>query len=328
MDKILVILGPTATGKTDLGLHLAKKLSGELVACDSRQVYKGLDIGTGKESSDRKIVRKGRGFWEIGGIRVWMYDVCSPNKQYNAALYFRDAGMVIREIIERGKLPIIVGGSGLYLKALLYGISNLSIPQSSIVRDNLSKLSLNSLQKKLKKISCIRWKKLNESDRKNPRRLIRAIELKVMKKYEGKKNFDGLSKKDNILKIGLGVPRSTLKEKIYNRVVKRINQGMINEAYDLNKKGLSLKRMKELGLEYGILAQFLEGELNKEQLTTQLQIKIHQYAKRQMTWFKKEKDILWVDITTQRWREKIDKIVNDWYNRESQNSKVKSQNYV
>src|SRR3989338_8125799 len=128
MKKLLVILGPTATGKTDLAINLAKKFNGELIACDSRQVYKGLDIGTGKYPAQYKKLKKGEGFWEIDGIKIWMYDKVFLNIQYTVFDYVKDAEIVIKDILDRGKLPIVVGGTGLYLRALSEELHNLSVP--------------------------------------------------------------------------------------------------------------------------------------------------------------------------------------------------------
>ena len=169
-QKVLVILGPTATGKTDLALILANKFNGELVSCDSRQIYRGLDIGTGKYPNSKLQITKSKGFWEIEGIRVWMYDVISPKKQYTVADYVKNADRVIRDIGKRGKLPIVVGGSGLYLKALLEGLPNLAIPIDRNLRKELEILTLEQLQMRLKKLSPERWNLLNDSDRQNKRR--------------------------------------------------------------------------------------------------------------------------------------------------------------
>ncbi len=316
MNKLLVILGPTATGKTDLALRLAKKFNGELVSCDSRQVYMGLDIGTGKLPGKGKWeVRRGRRFWEIGGIRVWMYDVLKPDKQYTVYDYVKDANRAIGKIGKSGKLPIVVGGTGFYLKALLEGLPNLLIPVDQVLRKKLEKLSSKELKEKLQTLSIKRWEKMNQSDRGNPRRLIRAIELgasgRINQRIEG---VFGLGRKFDILKIGLSAPRKILYERANERVIDRINQGMIEEANKLHEKGLSLKRMRQLGLEYGVLVDYLSGKISTEdELTRILQNKIHGYIRRQLTWFKKEKDVLWFDITDEKYLENVEKKVSKWY---------------
>lgn len=315
MNKLLVILGPTSTGKTDIALKLAKRFNGELVSCDSRQIYKNLDIGTGKLPRQKVTVKKGQGFWEMNGINVWMYDVVGPKKQYTVYGFVKDTNKVVESILKKGKLPIIVGGTGLYLKALVEGLSNLSIPIDQKLRKSLEKLSLEELQKKLKKISSDKWGKMNYSDRQNPRRLIRSIELVVVKPQTGRAEAKSLQFKNvDILKIGLMAPRKVLYQRIDERVIKRINQGMVQEAEKLHKKGLSLKRMRQLGLEYGILADFLEGKIgNKEELVKTLQGKIHHFARRQETWFKKEKEVVWFDITTKDLLAQLEKKACSWY---------------
>lgn len=323
-SKLLVILGPTSTGKTDLALFLAKKFNGELIACDSRQVYIGLDIGTGKlpssnfnppDGGQNSKLKKGNKFWELNGIKIWMYDMVDPKEQYSVADYVKEASRIIEEIRERGKLPIIVGGTGFYLKALLEGLSNLTIPMDPKLREKLDSLSLQELQTRLQELSTQKWEKMNSSDRQNPRRLIRAIELSANFPVKIATSLASLApRNDNILKIGLTVSRNILYKRIDERVVSRINQGMIDEAEKLHKKGLSLKRMRQLGLEYGVLADYLEDKFkNSEELIKLLQGKIHGYARRQITWYKKEKDIIWFDITEEGFAEKIEKLVIKWY---------------
>src|SRR5581483_537761 len=156
MNKLLVILGPTATGKTDLALSLTQKLNGELIACDSRQVYIGLDIGTGKmpgKIKDQKLkIRKSRGYWEINGKKVWMYDVVSSRKQYSVADYVKATEKIIKDITNRGELPIVVGGTGLYLRALLNGLDS-SHSANNTLRKKLEKSGVEELQKKLSSLS-------------------------------------------------------------------------------------------------------------------------------------------------------------------------------
>lgn len=315
MKKILVILGPTATGKTDVALFLADKFNGELVSCDSRQVYKYLDIGTGKLPSQETVIKKGKGWWEINGIKVWMYDIVDAGRQYTVADYVKDAAKVIDDIVTKDKLPIIVGGTGLYLRALLEGLDNLQKPVDQDLRDKLGRLTLLQLQKKLQKLSLKGWENLNNSDRNNSRRLLRAIELLSMNPYmRTQRNKTGLNKKYRVLKIGLTAPRQELYKKVDLRVLKRLSAGMLGEAKDLFKKGVTIERMKSLGLEYGVLADFLVGKIKTQKdLTNILTGKIHGYVRRQLTWFKKEKDVLWFDVTGKNVSLKIEKTVHKWY---------------
>ena len=313
-QKVLVILGPTATGKTDLALILANKFNGELVSCDSRQIYRGLDIGTGKYPNSKLQITKSKGFWEIEGIRVWMYDVISPKKQYTVADYVKNADRVIRDIGKRGKLPIVVGGSGLYLKALLEGLPNLAIPIDRNLRKELEILTLEQLQMRLKKLSPERWNLLNDSDRQNKRRLVRHIELVLSKANQGNRGDQGKELEFDILKIGLTATREIIYKKADKRVIERINQGMVEESQNLHQVGLSYKRMKQLGLEYGVLADYLQGKIkSKEELIEIMQNKIHGYIRRQLTWFKREKDISFFDITKRGFGGNVEKKVAKWY---------------
>lgn len=313
--RLLVILGPTSTGKTDLALKLAKKFNGELVSCDSRQVYKGLDIGTGKMPSELKI-EKGNGWWQVNGGKIWMYDVADWRKQYTVYDYVNDASKIINQILKRGKLPIIVGGTGLYFKALLEGLPTLEIPVNLKLRKALEKLSLHQLQDRLQK-STERWEKMNNSDRQNPRRLTRAMEI-ASADFTSEESLratvrGGFKKNFNILKIGLTAPREILYKRIDERVINRLDQGMIEESEKLHKRGLSFERMKQLGLEYGILADYLQGKISEIELVKVLQGKIHGYARRQITWFKKEKDVFLFDITQSDWCEQLENKVSSWY---------------
>ena len=321
MKKVLVISGPTSTGKTDLALDLAGKFNGELVSCDSRQVYKGLDIGTGKYPNEKWTIengqlRKEKGYWEINGIKVWMYDVVKPDKQYTVADYVKEADRIIEDIIKRGKLPIVAGGTGLYLKALIDGLPNLELPVDKKLRKQLELFTKAELQEKLRNVSRERWLSLNNSDKENPRRLIRYIELALVPHSQGillsARNDERNSRKD-ILKIGLTAQRQILYERSDRRVMDRIDQGMIKEAEILLKKGVSIQRMKQLGLEYGVLADYLQGIIDKQELINILKVEIHGFIKHQLTWFKKEKDVHWFDITDLSLEGNVEKLVAKWY---------------
>lgn len=319
MDKLLVILGPTATGKTDLALQLAKRYAGELVSVDSRQVYVGLDIGTGKLPGKGKWeVRRDKGFWEVGGIRVWMYDVVNSKIQYTVYDYVKDASRVIEDISKREKLPIIVGGTGLYLKALIDGLPNLGIPVDLKLRKNLGKLSLSQLQNQLQKLSPKRWQQMNGSDRSNPRRLIRAIEIATVV-YKHATAVGKMSTVSNtlnqidILKIGLTAPKEFLYEKNDRRVEEWIEEGIIDEVKRLIKYGIPKIRFKQLGLEYSMIIEYLNGKLSIAETVDKMKLKVRQYSKRQITWFKKEKNINWFDITDKQYQQKIAKMVTQWY---------------
>lgn len=305
-------MGPTATGKTDLALSLAKKFNGELIACDSRQVYRNLDIGTGKYPGEYKEVIKGNGYWEIDQVKVWMYDVADLSNRYAVYDYEKNAALVVDEIRKRDKLPIVVGGTGLYLKAVLEGLPNLEIPVDEELRSALQRLSKPEMQKKLQELSFPAWQGMNGSDRQNPRRLMRAIELIAAKPNQLGNKKPGL-KNYNLLKIGLTAPREILKGKIDGRALEWIKNGIVKEVDDLLKAGISKKRITELGLEYAIIVEYLDKNISFDQMIEKIQTKVRQYAKRQMTWFKKEKNIFWFDVTGKNTQGNIEKQVAKWY---------------
>lgn len=315
MNKLLVILGPTATGKTDLALYLAKKLGGELIACDSRQVYQGLDIGTGKlPGSGKWEVRRGRKKWEVGGVKIWMYDVVSLKKQYTVADFVNDANIVLENIYKKNKLPILIGGTGLYIKAIVEGLSSLQTPLDKKLRKKLINLSLRKLQDKLIKIDSKKWEVMNNSDRNNPRRIIRAIELATNLKLKTENLKMKLKSKNfSILKIGLTTQREILYEKINKRVYRWVKDGIIDEVINLRKTGISKERFQKLGLEYAVIVQYLEGRITYEQMIEKMRIKVRQYAKRQMTWFKKEEKVNWFDIIDKQFPANVEKKVAKWY---------------
>lgn len=322
--KLLIILGPTSGGKTDVAIELAKKLNGELVAADSRQVYKSLDIGTGKMPSNQfqteNQISKGEGYWIISDIKIWLYDVVSPDKQYSIWEYVQAAGKIIDKISREKKLPVVVGGTGLYIKGLTDGFDNLSLPIDLDLRQSLENLDLKSLQKKLFDLSPIFFATLNNSEKNNKRRLIRKIEILSQESKKSptpkiNRNFKGIGEKYDIFKIGLSAPRPVLNKRIDLRVDARIKQGMVAEAEKLYQKGLSIKRMESLGLEYKVLAGLLTGKIKSiDEFAEVLKNKIHQYAKRQITWFKKDKNIVWFDTTTPNFEHNLEKAVTDWYN--------------
>ena len=294
-QKIVVILGQTATGKSDLAVKLAKKLKGEVVSADSRQVYKGLNIGTGK------IARR-----EMQGVPHHLLDVADPKKQFSIAEYKKLAEKTIANIISRGKLPIICGGTGFYIQAIVNGIVLPEVAPNIKLRKQLENKSTKQLYAILKKIDLRRAKNI---DKNNPRRLVRAIE--IAKALGSIPNLEVKPLSWDILQIGLKLSDAELRKKIHNRLLSRIKSGMINEAKRLNKNGLSWKRMEELGLEYKYLAQYLQGKISKIEMLSQLETAIWQYTKRQNTWFKRNKRIKWFSPSDIK---KIEKIVSVYLN--------------
>ena len=275
--KMIVVLGPTASGKSDLAVRLAKKFDGEVISADSRQVYNGLNIGTGK------ITKR-----EMRGVPHHLIDVASPTKTFTVAEYKKLADKSIGRIWSRGKLPIICGGTGFYIRAVIDNLIIPEVPPDKKLRRRLDKKTVDELFAILKSLDPRRAK---EIDAKNPRRLIRAIEIATALGHVP--HLEASLPSYDVLKIGLTLPDKILKQKIHIRLFARISRGMVAETKRLHKQGLSWKRMDELGLEYRYLARYLNGEISKKEMTIKLEKEIWQYAKRQRTWFKKDKRIRW-----------------------------------
>lgn len=293
--KILVILGQTATGKSDLAVLFAKKFDGEIISADSRQVYKGLNIGSGK------ITKK-----EMKGIPHHLLDVISPKNNFSVSKFQKQTQKIIKSIIEKNKLPIVVGGTGFYIQSIVDDLSIPEVKENKELRKKLSECKTEKLFETLEKLDPERAQTI---DKHNRVRLIRAIEIaKVIGKVPKiKKN-----QPYNVLQIGLEWPEEILKNKIKDRLLKRIKIGMIAEAKKLHENGLSWKRMEQLGLEYRYLALFLQNKISKEEMIEKLNTEIWHYAKRQKTWFKKDKRIKWFNPEDKKHiEEEIEKFVRN-----------------
>ncbi|MCC6520617.1 tRNA (adenosine(37)-N6)-dimethylallyltransferase MiaA [Candidatus Nomurabacteria bacterium] len=281
---LIAIVGQTATGKSAFAVTLAKQLkkhgiSAEIISADSRQVYTGLDIGTGK------ITKK-----EMGGIPHHMIDVVSPTRTYTVARFKKNTDIVIKKLHKQHILPILVGGTGFYIDSILYEQTFPEVQPNPLLRKYLEKKSITELLAELKKLDTERYETI---DKANGVRIIRAIEIAtalgaVPKSVQPTPRYDSRT-------YGITLPDMVLKEKISTRLVSRIKRGMIKEATKLHEQGLSWKRMSELGLEYRALADYLTKKITKEDLITRLNKEIWQYAKRQKTWFKRNKDIRWIN---------------------------------
>jgi len=276
-QKIIAIVGPTASGKTSLSIEVARLVGGEVISADSRQVYTGLDIGSGK------VTKR-----EMRGVPHHLLDVASPKRTISVVQYERLATRAIKDILKRGKIPIICGGTGLYIDAILTNASFPEVPPNAELRKKLEKLSVEKLFIKLEKLDPSRAKTI---DSQNPRRLIRAIEIatalgKVPERTAPTPRY-------NTLWIGLTMPKEELEGRIHTRLIARMRHDMVAEAKRLHEGGLSWKRMDSLGLEYRFLAQFLQKKTTKRDMIELLNIAIRQFSKRQMMWFKRNSNIKW-----------------------------------
>jgi len=286
-NNCLVILGPTASGKTRLACELAYHLNGEIISADSRQVYKQLNIGTGKDLEEYNVNGK--------KINYHLIDIIEPGDQFYLHDFVRELKIAFDKIISQKKLPIICGGTGLYLDALHKDFSFTQIKENETLRKELEQLSKEELQKKL---SAYKNEKLKDVDHDSKKRLIRAIEIAEYLKN----NTTELTNTELPYKpyyIGINVTTEKRRELIYKRLISRLDNGLIEEAENLLKTGITHERLQFLGLEYKFLSFYLQNKISKEELIIQLSTAINQFSKRQMTWFRKmEKEdikINWID---------------------------------
>lgn len=299
-QKIIVILGPTASGKTGLAVKTAFKYNGEIVSADSRQVYIGMDVGSGKDlpdyhlefSATKKLskdfdlpCKKTKNKTEID-IPYHLIDVVKPNTEFSLGKFYRKANVAISDIIKRGRLPIIAGGTGLWLQALVDGYDLSPVKPDKELREKLEKLSVDQVYKRLEELDKKFAKGLNNSERNNKRRMIRYIEMK-------RQNAEcRMQKKTNdnyeYLLIGLEWPKEVLEKRIYKRLIQRLeNEDMMGEVGRLHNQGVSWKRLESFGLEYKYLAMHLQGKIDYNQMVEELFIATRQFAKRQRQWFKR-----------------------------------------
>ncbi len=303
----LTIYGPTSTGKTNLAIKLAKKLNGEIISADSRQVYKNLDIGSGKVSFDSKV-EKHKNFWLVDGVKINGFDLKDPGEQFTAFDFVEFANRSINKITQQGKLPIVVGGSAFYIKTLVDGIKSFGIPKDKNLRNKLEKMSREELYEILLKLDENRALSMNDSDEKNPRRLIRAIEIN---QSENKGTTHYPLPTTHYQLIGLTAPNSFLFKKIDKWLLERLENGLEEEVSNLIKNNVDPTWLESLGLEYRWITRILLGKIDKETGVQRLRGDIHNYAKRQKTWFKKFNDIKIVDVSSKNWELELDKYIEN-----------------
>jgi len=282
---MLTILGPTATGKTQLAARVAHRLNGEILSADSRQIYRGMDIGTGKDLSDYRV--------EGQLVPYHLIDLVEAGTQYNVFEFQREFIKAYNDLRLRGRFPVFCGGSGLYLEAVLKGYRLTQVPSDKARREELSLMSLEELASLLKSYKTVH----NSSDTETKNRAIRAIEIEEYLKHHPELDFTFPA--IHSLIVGVQFDRDTRRERITSRLKQRLEEGMVEEVEGLLARGLSPEDLTYYGLEYKFLTLYITGKLTKEEMFERLNIAIHQFAKRQMTWFRKmERDgfeIHWLD---------------------------------
>lgn len=303
-NKLIVVLGPTACGKTKLSAKLAAKFNGEIISADSRQVYKGMDIGTGKDLVEYTVNHR--------KIPYHLIDVVSPKTEFNVAKYQKMVYQAIDDILSRGKTPFLVGGSGLYIDAVIKGYNfhkNIKTPARNTscsvagrqnIRKDLDKLSPKQLLVRLKRVDFETYRTI---DKKNRRRVQRALEIYYetgqLKSKQPKMNQPDY----DILILGIKYPLEKIYQKIDSRLEIRVKEGMIKEVKKLHRQGVTWKRLNDFGLEYRWVAKYLKEEIDYSDMVIELKKAIHHFAKRQLTWFKRNNDIIWVDKISEAQKE-------------------------
>ncbi|MDF1575270.1 MAG: tRNA (adenosine(37)-N6)-dimethylallyltransferase MiaA [Bacteroidales bacterium] len=272
MVEILTVLGHTAAGKTSFAAHLAKELGGEIISADSRQVYRGMDIGTGKDYDDYLV--------EHSRVPVHLIDILDAGYEYNVYLFKRDFLRVFTDISERGIFPVLCGGTGLYLEAVLRNYRLLNVPLNSSLRQELEKKSDEELTAILKSHVPLH----NITDTAHRKRLIRAIEIA---RHQSVREEDPAPEKErSALVLGIRFERTLRRERITQRLSLRMEEGMVEEVEELLRRGVKAAQLDYYGLEYRYVSKYLLNELSFEEMFSQLNTAIHQFAKRQMTYFR------------------------------------------
>lgn len=304
--KMITILGPTASGKTTLASHLALQLDAEIISADSRQVYRGMDIGTGKDLDD----------YEINGHKIpyHLIDIAEPGSKYNLYEYQKDFHEAYSDICSRGKLPILCGGTGLYIEAILKGYALSPVPQNQSLRESLEGKSLQELTSILEELKQKTGSNMhNKTDVDSCQRAIRAIEIE---KYnlDNPTSLRSMPPIDSLI-IGVNIDRELRREKITQRLKQRLESGMIEEIRGLLNKGVPADDLLYYGLEYKYITEYVIGKTSYDEMFHGLEIAIHQFAKRQMTWFRGMErrgfTIHWIEASLPM-EEKIKQILALW----------------
>lgn len=277
MQKMITILGPTASGKTSLAAALAARIDAEIISADSRQVYRGMTIGTGKDLDDYRQ-----------GDRVIPYhliDICEPGTKYNLFQYQQDFHLIYNNIVARGVRPILCGGTGLYIESVLKGYALSPVPQNQALRDELADKSLAELIEMLEDLKHRNHSVMhNRTDVDTAQRAIRAIEIETYN-LEHPTDNRTLPPIDSVI-IGVDINREERRRKITQRLKQRLEEGMVDEIRQLLDRGIAPENLIYYGLEYKFVTEYVIGKTSYEEMFRQLEIAIHQFAKRQMTWFR------------------------------------------
>ncbi|HHV84873.1 MAG TPA: tRNA (adenosine(37)-N6)-dimethylallyltransferase MiaA [Petrimonas sp.] len=294
--KLVTVLGPTASGKTTFAAHLASRLDGEIISADSRQVYRGMDIGTGKDLADYTVDGK--------PVPYHLIDIRDAGDKYTLFNYQHDFHKVYNDILLRHKTPILCGGTGLYIESILKGYRLPDVPENIDLRKRLESKSLDELTRILSSYKPLH----NTTDTDTRKRAIRAIEIADFQSRHPASELD-YPPVDSVI-IGIDIDRESRRQKISSRLKKRLDEGMVDEIRALLDKGVSSGDLIYYGLEYKFVTLYVTGKINFEEMSSQLEIAIHQFAKRQMTWFrgmeKRGFTIHWLDFSLSV-SEKIDK---------------------
>lgn len=277
MQKMITILGPTASGKTSLAAALAARIDAEIISADSRQVYRGMTIGTGKDLDD---YRQGDRL-----IPYHLIDICEPGTKYNLFQYQQDFHLIYNNIVARGVRPILCGGTGLYIESVLKGYALSPVPQNQALRDELADKSLAELTEMLEDLKRRNHSVMhNRTDVDTAQRAIRAIEIETYN-LEHPTDNRTLPPIDSVI-IGVDINREERRRKITQRLKQRLEEGMVDEIRQLLDRGIAPEDLIYYGLEYKFVTEYVIGKTNYEEMFRQLEIAIHQFAKRQMTWFR------------------------------------------
>ena len=339
-SKLLVICGPTATGKTDLALKLAKKFKGELVSADSRQVYRGMDIGTGKDLPQGAKWRRAKfsmGYYLVEGVKIWGYDLVDPKEEFSVGKYVKIAKKIIEDTRARKRLPVLVGGTGLYIKGIVDGIATSGIPRDESLRKFLEKKKPSELYDQLAQLDPVRAASMNASDRKNPRRLVRAIEIassrvKSPRPRQAKRGGPKTKVKSleaDVLFVGLTDTRANLNKRIEKQVDERLKRGFERELKNLITNGVNWEHQSMSSLGYRqwtpyssyLLPRAMSSRRRGESTGQEVRKKViadwvkeeKKYARRQMIWFVKDKRIKWFNVSNEGWQKRVEKLVGKWY---------------